>query len=321
MNLVELRKQIKSGSLNNLYIFTGEETKIMKIFLDQMAEAKNYEIVPLESAVNFYNKLGVNSLVKKPAIYTITDDVAYTKQTEAVWNKVLRLPKNSPEIVVFIYNNLDKRTKFYKFFEKFIVEFVKLSENVVAGYLVKDYGISKYTADYIVKCCKANYTMSLLELNKLLCYKNLHNISEEDAFSCCKEENILVNLKDENGLQYFIKSFLAKEFTVCFEFVNQLDLKNDPPLKILAYLYNSFRALFDVVAYESGLSYKKGESVSNFWAVKNVEIFGLQWSIKQVYEMLKYLQQLEEHIKTGNIEPDNFLKILLVQSYNIIKLN
>lgn len=321
MNLVELRKQIKSGSLNNLYIFTGEETKIMKIFLDQMAEAKNCEIVPLESAVNFYNKLGVNSLVKKPAIYTITDDVAYTKQTEAVWNKVLRLPKNSPEIVVFIYNNLDKRTKFYKFFEKFIVEFVKLSENVVAGYLVKDYGISKYTADYIVKCCKANYTMSLLELNKLLCYKNLHNISEEDAFSCCKEENILVNLKDENGLQYFIKSFLAKEFTVCFEFVKQLDLKNDPPLKILAYLYNSFRVLFDVVAYESRLSYKKGESVSNFWAVKNVEIFGLQWSIKQVYEMLKYLQQLEEHIKTGNIEPDNFLKILLVQSYNIVKLN
>lgn len=321
MNLVELRKQIKSGSLNNLYIFTGEETKIMKIFLDQMAEAKNCEIVSLESAVNFYNKLGVNNLVKKPAIYTITDDVAYTKQTEAVWNKVLRLPKNSPEIVVFVYNNLDKRTKFYKFFEKFIVEFVKLSENVVAGYLVKDYGISKYTVDYIVKCCKANYTMSLLELNKLLCYKNLHNISEEDAFSCCKEENILVNLKDENGLQYFIKSFLAKEFTVCFEFVSQLDLKNDPPLKILTYLYNSFRALFDVVAYESGLSYKKGESVSNFWAVKNVEIFGLQWSIKQVYEMLKYLQQLEEHIKTGNIEPDNFLKILLVQSYNIVKLN
>ena len=321
MNLVELRKQIKSNSLNNLYVFTGEETKIMKIFLEQMAEAKNCEIVPLESAVNFYNKLGVNSLVKKPAIYIITDDVAYTKQTEAVWNKVLRLPKNSPEIVVFIYNNLDKRIKFYKFFEKFIVEFVKLSENVVASYLIKDYKISKYTADYIVKCCKANYTMSLLELNKLLCYKNLHEISEEDAFSCCKEEGILVELKDEDCLQNFINHFLGKEFIVCFNQMDMFDLKVDPPLKILAYLYNSFRALFDVVAYESGLSYKKGESVSNFWAVKNVEIFGLQWSIKQVYEMLKYLQSLEKDIKTGNVEPDKVLKLLLVQSYNIVKLN
>ena len=321
MNLVELRKQIKSNSLNNVYIFTGEETKIMKIFLEQMAQIKNCEILPLESAVNLYNKLGVKRLVKKPAIYTITDDVAYTKQKEGIWNKVLRLPKNSPEIVVFIYNNLDKRTKFYKFFENYIVEFTKLSESVVANYLIKDYNVSKRTAEYIVRSCKANYTMSLLELNKLLCYQNLHNLSEEDAFSCCREEGILVELKSENVLQYFVNSFLSKEFVVCFTLMQDIDLKVDPPLKILAYLYNSFRALFDVVAYESGLSYKKGESVSNFWAVKNVEIFGLHWSIKQVYEILKYLQNLEKSIKTGIVEPDKFLKILLVQSYNITKLN
>lgn len=37
--------------------------------------------------------------------------------------------------------------------------------------------------------------------------------------------------------------------------------------------------------------------------------------------MLKYLQSLEKDIKTGNVEPDKFLKILLVQSYNIVKLN
>ena len=64
---------------------------------------------------------------------------------------------------------------------------------------------------------------------------------------------------------------------------------------------------------------KKTESGVNFWAVKNVEIFGLQWSISEVYDMLKYLNKLEQNIKIGLVPLGKELDILLASSYMITK--
>ena len=52
--------------------------------------------------------------------------------------------------------------------------------------------------------------------------------------------------------------------------------------QVLAFLYNTFEALFSVVAYESGYSFKQNESGVNFWAVKNAEIFSFKWQIAEV---------------------------------------
>ena len=88
------------------------------------------------------------------------------------------------------------------------------------------------------------------------------------------------------------------------------DFTEEPPLKILAFLYNSFEALFAVVAYESGLSLKKNESGANFWAVKNAEIFGIKWQIKQVRDMMDFIQFLESGIKMGIVSADAAIPML-----------
>lgn len=59
---------------------------------------------------------------------------------------------------------------------------------------------------------------------------------------------------------------MNKDFSLAIEISNDFDFTEEPPLKILAFLYNSFEALFAVVAYESGLSLKK---------MSPVQIFGL----------------------------------------------
>ena len=37
MNLMELKKQLSEGTLNPLYIFTGEEVSIMDIYIDKIS--------------------------------------------------------------------------------------------------------------------------------------------------------------------------------------------------------------------------------------------------------------------------------------------
>ncbi|MEJ1624814.1 hypothetical protein SMA26_26650, partial [Escherichia coli] len=83
------------------------------------------------------------------------------------------------------------------------------------------------------------------------------------------------------------------------EISKMLDEKTDPPLKVLAFLYNTFEALFSVVAYESGYSFKKNESGVNFWAVKNAEIFSFKWQIAEVRDVMDYIQSVESGIKMG----------------------
>lgn len=317
MNLMELQKQIKNNSLDKLYIFTGEETKIMKIFLERMATVNKSEVKSLSAAVNYYNKLGAKTLVTAPTIYVIRDDNDYIKQDETVWNKLVKRQKNSVDIVVFIYSNLDKRTKFYKFFEKYLIEFVTLSEDVVAGYLVKDYGLKNDVARYISHNCEAKYNLCSLEAHKFRCYQEALEAHSDDVFRLCKENCVFTILRTENVLQSFINSALTKDLVgggICLQ---RLDVKQDPPLKVLAYLYNSFRALFDVVCYEYGMSNKKGESVSNFWAVKNVEIFAPRWSPKEVKYVIDYIQYLESGIKFGQVESDLALKLFLFRIHYV----
>lgn len=319
MNLITLKKQIKEKKLDNLYLFTGEEIKVMEIFLQQMADSGNYEIVNLEATVNYYNRLGVKSFVQKPTIYVIRDDSDYIKQSDKVWNKVIDRPKNKNDIVVFIYNILDRRTKFYNRFKDFIVEFVKLPKNIVMGYLKKDFGFPEPVCDYIVTNCAENYNLCLLEGHKLKCFANQRNMDITMAFEICKNSGVLNRLPEDEILKKYIDSFLSKDFKSAYCLSKQLDIKVDPPLKVIAYLYNSFKALFNVVAYESGFALKKTESGVNFWAVKNVEIFGLHWSISEVYDMLKYLNKLEQNIKIGLVPLGKELDILLASSYMITK--
>lgn len=319
MNLIKLKEHITNNKFAPLYIFMGTEIRVMNIFLEDMAKVSCRQIKYLDTVSALYNKMGIKNILTTPTIYVIRGDVDYIKQTEVVWDRLVKTNKNKNDIVVFTYVDLDKRTKFYNFFEDYIVEFVKLSKSVLKSYIKKDFNLSEPIAEYIVSISNQDYNSCILEANKLMCYTKSKNCSIEQAFSDCKEFHILNELPAENTLQEFINSILGKDYIKAFHLYKLLDIKENPPLKVIAYLYNSFFALFNVVAYESGMALKKNESGANFWAIKNAEIFGLHWNIKQVYEVIKYLVFLEQNIKLGNILPEVIFELLITDIYDLDK--
>ena len=58
-------------------------------------------------------------------------------------------------------------SKFYKHYEDTIVNFEKLSEPILIKYIQKDSDLDTAQAKDLIKRCSSNYTLCLLELDKL----------------------------------------------------------------------------------------------------------------------------------------------------------
>ena len=163
MNIQELQKQIIDKQLNNLYVFLGEEIAIQKIYINKIAEIKNLEIQYIEEYKQIHNSLNVNNLFDIKKLYVILDDLDILKQ-ENVWSEI----NANGNIIIFKYNNLDKRNKFYKQFENNIVEFNKLSDEILIKYIRKKLPLSESNCKRLIDICGSNYNQILLEIDKIL---------------------------------------------------------------------------------------------------------------------------------------------------------
>lgn len=308
MNIAELKKDMKANNLAGLYIFTGEEIYIRNLYIEQIVDL-GFIWKELPTVAELFKSVGTTKLIQKPTLYVIRDDMDFIKQDSTVWDKLVAWVNNSVNKVILIYNNIDKRNKFFKTFEENTVKFEKLSETVLLKYVQKEADISRENALDLIHRCDSNFNLCLLELNKVIMFSLSNNISIDEAYRKCCADRIVLDLPKES-LEKYITAVMNKDFSLAIEISNDFDFTEEPPLKILAFLYNSFEALFAVVAYESGLSLKKNESGANFWAVKNAEIFGMKWQIKQVRDMMDFIQFLESGIKMGIVSADAAIPML-----------
>lgn len=308
MNIAELKKDMKANNLAGLYIFTGEEIYIRNLYIEQIVDL-GFIWKELPTVAELFKSVGTTKLIQKPTLYVIRDDMDFIKQDSTVWDKLVAWVNNSVNKVILIYNNIDKRNKFFKTFEENTVKFEKLSETVLLKYVQKETDISRENALDLIHRCDSNFNLCLLELNKVIMFSLSNNISIDEAYRKCCADRIVLDLPKES-LEKYITAVMNKDFSLAIEISNDFDFTEEPPLKILAFLYNSFEALFAVVAYESGLSLKKNESGANFWAVKNAEIFGMKWQIKQVRDMMDFIQFLESGIKMGMVSADAAIPML-----------
>lgn len=308
MNIVELKKDMKANNLAGLYIFTGEEIYIRNLYIEQIVDL-GFIWKELPTVAELFKSVGTTKLIQKPTLYVIRDDMDFIKQDSTVWDKLVAWVNNSVNKVILIYNNIDKRNKFFKTFEENTVKFEKLSETVLLKYVQKEADISRENALDLIHRCDSNFNLCLLELNKVIMFSLSNNISIDEAYKKCCADRVVLDLPKES-LEKYITAVMNKDFSLAIEISNDFDFTEEPPLKILAFLYNSFEALFAVVAYESGLSLKKNESGANFWAVKNAEIFGIKWQIKQVRDMMDFIQFLESGIKMGIVSVDAAIPML-----------
>jgi DNA polymerase III delta subunit len=138
MGLPELKQNLGKKILNRLYVFTGSEVGIMDVYLNKISEISNKEKRRENSIKDIYNLLSTKSLSNKNYTYIIRDDKEFLSK-EKIWKTLEKVIGNN--ILIIVYTNLDKRSKFYKHFQSNIIEFDKLTTIQLNQYVLKELGL------------------------------------------------------------------------------------------------------------------------------------------------------------------------------------
>lgn len=97
-------------------------------------------------------------------------------------------------IIIFKFNELDKRSKFYKQFENGIVEFNKLSDEILIQYIQRELPLSNQNCKKLIDICNSNYNQILLEINKIKQFQNYYNYTEYDI------DKIFIDLEKQRSI-------------------------------------------------------------------------------------------------------------------------
>lgn len=309
MNIQELQKQIINKQFDNLYIFQGEEIAIQKIYINKIAELEELEIQYVEEYKQIHNSLKVNNLFNTKKLYIILDDLDILKQ-ENVWQNI----NPNENILIFKYNNLDKRSKFYKQFEDKIVEFEKLSDEVLIKYIQKDLpNMYNENCKKLIDICNSNYNQILLEVDKIKQFDNLYGDKEYS-----KINNIFLDLEHKGAFHKeisditftFIEKVLKRDIKQVYDLQKKLKQIGESNIKLLSLLYNNFKIVLLIQSCKSS-DICKTTGLNNGQVYYNKDKVNY-YSTGELVHALRLIQQIESGIKKGTIDEVISLDYLLV---------
>lgn len=308
MNLAELKKAVVDKQLDNVYIFTGDEIKVMNIYIHQIATTLGRNLVRKEAVGEIFKTLKVRKLTKESNAYVILDDFAFLKE-EKYWEQLMNDVKE--HTVILVYSQLDKRSKFYKTYKDKICEFEKLNETILAKYVQKEIKLSDQSAKELSLMCDCSYNRILLEVDKLKQLSQVYNITHEETFSIMKKEELIYTQETEIVFK-LVDAICKRDKLATFELLQDLDVVKDSPIAILSLLYTNIKSMLLVHVCPPGT--KVGETTGlTGWQIKTAYEKGYNYEPNELLNTMKQIKYVDEAIKIGKIEPQFALPYLITQ--------
>lgn len=302
LDLFELKKQIQTRTLNNFYIFAGEETGIMKIYIEQIAKTVGLPIERLDTVQSVYQRTHRTSLVNNKTLFVVQDDKLFMKD-EKLWSKMHSILKGN--YCILIYTKVDKRSRFFKQMD--YVPFNPMTPEVLAKYVMKVTPISEASARGLAEICECSYNRCIQEADKINTYINYRS-SVGSEVSADMAYRILVNegaiYKPIGDITFeVVDALMARNNLAEIErcLIN-VKAKNEPKLLLLSLLYNNFRNL--LMVQSTGPEHPELESITG---LNKNEISGAKrrvgvYSINEIIRAMTILQELEYGVKSGSVD-------------------
>ena len=303
MNLIELRSQIISKDLNKLYYFTGEEWKLMSIYAKQIAQTSNKKLYYVDSIEEILSSIKQTSIFADTNCYVVYEDTNYLTN-ESAWDKLETLIKK--DIIIFIYNSIDKRSKFYKHFKDTLVEFNYMSNDILLKHLANS-GLNDKNKMKLITACESDYGRILIELDKI---KNLY---PEDVNKGCDVlfEKKLIEMPPKDAVFDLVDS-LIKHNLNAFSLYEECKKVGENSLVILTNLFRTARYTYQVQTYKgtNDLCKVTGLKAGTIWGCK--QRLGYRTN-KELVGIMRLAQRIEEGIKTGKIDEEIAIDYLMVK--------
>lgn len=239
MNLVQLQSQIKSKSLSNLYLFTGEDFGLINAYIDRIHESYGGKLIRSEKLLDVWGGLTQRSIfgTKGNNVYVVRDDGDVKKQ-EKLWGKLYTSISNG--ILILVYTDLSKNTKMYKTLSEYVVEFNHMTTPQLVNHIMKQFGdnsiITREHAEYLANTCDRDLCRIDNEIAKI---KLLDLKDDCDIYHMIDD---LVYSVAEFEVFPFISRLFSKDYKYVLE---DLKIIEDPTsginrIGLLTLLYNKF---------------------------------------------------------------------------------
>lgn len=306
MKLIDLNKAIVNNNIPHVCIFYGPEYAIMDVYINQIASRINGRIIKCDSLENGLNTLRVRSLDKRTRIIKVSYDTSFFSD-----DKILDMLKifNTSDYLILRYNELDKRSKFYKQFENIITEFSHMPEDNVKVMLqpVAKNLNDTYLTELVVKN-ECDYSKCLQEFSKIEAYSIYHSISYDEAYIELKNSGI-IRFVDKDVFNPFIDAVMMHKN--CIDLYQQLVRSGESNIRILATLYINFKQQLMV---QSIAKPTKEATGLDGWIIQRC-LQRRVYSLTQLVNILDEIITVEQGIKNGTHEESTCIEYLLARIY------
>lgn len=301
MTIIDLKTQIMKNCLTNLYVFVGEEIGIMNIYLNQMSKTLNMPVTRAESVASIYAECTSKSMFgNTTGFYVIRNDKDITKEEKAYQSLSKDIGKN---VIVLLYDKVDSRLKFGKFFKDQTITFEKLAPNVLKSYVKKACsGLSDKNCEHLIELCNGSYDLCMLEIDKILHYQETtydrddYKDSVDRCFDVLLKSGVIYQ-PEESDVFKWTDAVCTRNCKEAFKLERILRDNGTQSVTMLGTLYNSLKSILLIQCCQSShISVVTGldnrQIYFNKKYVGNFDTFDLVYAVKLIARVV-------DGIKTG----------------------
>ena len=308
MTIIDLKNQIMKNCLNNVYVFVGEEIGIINIYLNQMSKVLNMPITRADSVLSIYNQCVSKSMFGNTiGFYVIRNDNDITKQEKAYQTLSADIGKN---VIVLLYDKIDSRLKFGKFFKEQTIVFEKLAPSVLKTYVKKSCpGLSDKHCDQLIELCNGSYDLCMLEIDKIQQYC-AYSFSNDLLLKQCilTEDKAFLELlncgaiyqPEETDVFKFTNAVCSRDKEESFKLEKILRDNGTQSINILGTLYNSMKSIM-LIQCCNGQNVCEVTGLDNRQVYFNKKYCGKYLTIELVTSV-KLISRVIDGIKNGWID-------------------
>jgi len=273
---------------------------------------------------DFYNNLKTNSMFSEKKLIILKNVFSDAKFQEDFLENTGNLENTKDIIVIYEDYFPDQRTKFFKMLQKYAKcqEFNYLQPAMLKRWVAEELGKNKAkinpdALDLLIGFVGSDLWGMTNEINKLSNYK----IGGPKGCFITKEDvELLVKPNIENDIFKTIDALASKDKKQALSLLHKHLENGDAPLYLLSMISYQFRNLLIIKELQGdpGTLQKpynlivKKSGLHPFVAQKSYYLCN-QFSIEKLKKIYQKIFQVDSDIKTGKIEPETALDLLLAE--------
>lgn len=301
MTIIDLKNQIMKNCLTNVYIFVGEEIGIMNIYLNQMSKTLNMSVTRAESVASIYAECTSKSMFgNTTGFYVIRNDKDITKEEKAYQSLSKDIGKN---VIVLLYDKVDSRLKFGKFFKDQTITFEKLAPNVLKSYVKKACPkLSDKNCEHLIELCNGSYDLCMLEVDKILHYqettynKDDYKDSVDHCFDVLLKSGVIYQ-PEESDVFKWTEAVCNRNRKEAFKLERVLRDNGTQSINMLGTLYNSMKSVM-LIQCCTGQHVCEITGLDNRQVYFNKKYVG-KYKTEELVRNVKLISRVVDGIKNG----------------------